>query len=105
MTATNVMKFASNSNCAGMLGPIQRQARRKCLQVHPDQYHVPCARLPSAFLSASKAGLESAVGACLKLSPNGDGSGGSHGSIREWDVPRVTDMDNLFSDANLFNGD
>ena len=47
--------------------------------------------------------LKSAVvDTCLKL---GECSDGPHGPIGEWDVSRVIDMSQIFSDANSFNGD
>ena len=53
----------------------------------------------------SKAELETAVEACLKLSPEGDCSNGPHGLIGEWDVSRVADMNAMFYYASAFNND
>ena len=41
----------------------------------------------------------------LRRSPEGDCSDCPQGAIGDWDVSRVTDMSNLFSGANMFNGD
>ena len=55
---------------------------------------------------SSKAELEVAVAACLKLSPKGDCANGPHGPIAEWDVLSiVTDMSRVFMSENHFNGD
>ena len=54
------------------------------------------------FSPQSRAELKSAVDKCLKL---GEYSDGPHGPIGEWDVSRVIDMSQIFSDANSFNGD
>ena len=55
------------------------------------------------FSPQSRAELKSAVvDTCLKL---GECSDGPHGPIGEWDVSRVIDMSQIFSDANSFNGD
>ena len=54
------------------------------------------------FSPQSRAELKSAVDTCLKL---GEYSDGPHGPIGEWDVSRVIDMSQIFSDANSFNGD
>ena len=45
--------------------------------------------------------LKSAVAAYLKLCPQDDCSDASHGPIGEWDVSRVTDMSEIFMDANM----
>ena len=52
----------------------------------------------------SRDALERAVVACLKLSPKGDCRKGLHGSIGEWDVAAVADMDKIFNEASSFNG-
>ena len=58
---------------------------------------------PMAF--SSKEELKSAIDACLDLSPQGDCSNGLHGAIGDWDVSSVTDMSDVFADANQFNSD
>ena len=58
-----------------------------------------------AFLPRSRAKLQSAVGACLKLSPKGDCSNAPRGAISGWDVSKVTDMSDMFSYATFFRGD
>ena len=63
-----------------------------------------CLSPTPAFLPQSKVQLKSAVDVCLKLSPKGECSKGSHGPIGEWDVSRVTDMSRMFSYATSFNG-
>ena len=59
----------------------------------------------ASFSPQSKEELKSAVDAYLKLSPKGDCSDCPHGPIGEWDVSRVTDMRDTFSNAISFNGD
>ena len=54
---------------------------------------------------SSKAELQSAVDACLKLSPAGDCNKGQHGPINEWDVSNIADMGKIFNGAKSFNGD
>ena len=56
-------------------------------------------------MARSRAGLQSAVDACLKLSPKGDCSNVPHGPIGEWDVSNVTDMIRMFSYAKSFRAD
>ena len=57
------------------------------------------------FSPQSKAELQSAVEACLDVSPKGDCFEGPHGPIGEWDVSRVTDMSGMFQNAVAFEGD
>ena len=54
---------------------------------------------------ASRTSLKHAIVACLKLSPNGDCFDSQSGSISEWEVSAVTNMDNIFDGETLFNGD
>merc|ERR1712137_1494580 len=54
---------------------------------------------------ASKAELDSAVEACLKLDPKGDCINGPNGPIAEWDVSKVTSMREMFLSAILFTSD
>ena len=49
--------------------------------------------------------LKNAVEACLELSPKGECRGDPYGSIGEWDVSHITDMNGMFTDANSFDGD
>ena len=59
-----------------------------------------------AFLPRSRPALKSAVDECLKQSPKtGCSAGQLQGPIGQWDVSRVTDMNNMFSAAKLFGGD
>ena len=66
----------------------------------------------SAWAPKSQEELKAAILECLKLSPT-DCSKGPHGPIGSWDVSAVTDMNDLFVDANRdpvpgtdkFNGD
>ena len=46
-----------------------------------------------------------AVAACLKLDLKGDCFKGDHGPIEDWDVSSVTDMSDVFGNANSFNAD
>ena len=57
------------------------------------------------FSPQDKDYLQSAVVDCLKLSREGDCSGGPHGPIGEWDVSKVTDMSWIFWGAESFDGD
>merc|ERR1712176_453670 len=58
-----------------------------------------------SFSPQSKVELKRAVGEYLKLSLEGDCSDCPHGPIGEWDVSRVTDMSEMFSNQLVFNGD
>ena len=49
--------------------------------------------------------LSPAVRKCLELSKVGHCSNGPTGTIEEWDVSRVTDMNNMFSQKKSFNAD
>ena len=53
----------------------------------------------------SRVQLQSAVVACLRLSPRGRCSNGPHGAMATWDVSRVTDMSRLFSSQRSFDAD
>ena len=59
----------------------------------------------SAFSPKSKEELKRAVDACLEMSPKGDCSNGPHGAIGDWDVSGVTDMSDIFSNADIFDAD
>ena len=65
----------------------------------PHNAHTP------AYSLQSKEQLEHAVKVCLKLSPEGDCSNGPHGPMEEWDVSRVNNMLELFSNSISFDGD
>ena len=65
----------------------------------------PCAATAIVTAFSSKAEFRDAVKACLKSSPGGECSDGSHGSITDWDVSRVTDMSDAFATAKHFTGD
>ena len=69
------------------------------------QSHCSAPTRNPAFVPQSKVQIKSAVGACLKLSSEGDCSNSPRGSIGEWDVSNVADMSRMFSYATLFNGD
>ena len=51
----------------------------------------------AAFSPRSRAELQSAVDACIKLPPKGECSNGPSGPIGDWDVSSVTDMSIVFS--------
>ena len=53
----------------------------------------------------SDANLKREVAEYLKRYPEGDCSECPEGAIGEWDVSDITDMSDLFSGANMFNGD
>ena len=57
------------------------------------------------FQVDSNADLKREIEQYLKRSPKGDCTDCPQGAIGDWDVSRVTDMSELFSGANLFNGD
>ena len=49
--------------------------------------------------------LKNAVDECIALSPQGNCSTEVHGPIQDWDVSRVTDMEQLFENKRWFNAD
>ena len=69
--------------------------------LHPEN----CKGYPVPFSPKSKVQLQRAIAVCLILSPKGDCLTSAYGSIRKWDVSRITDMSRIFSDATSFNGD
>ena len=58
----------------------------------------------AVFKPKSKVELKNAVGAYIKLCPEGC-SDDPHGPIGTWDVSRITDMSHIFFRATSFNGD
>ena len=64
-----------------------------------------CTSSTSVFSPQSKDELKSAIYSYLKTSPKGDCPECVHGRIGDWDVSRVTDMSDLFANAEKFNGD
>ena len=79
-------------------------AERSTLVLHDTQ------QPPPAFSPQFKADLQSAVEACIGLSPKGDCASGQHGPIQEWDVVRIIDLSSTFSaqsvsSMSLFDGD
>jgi len=65
----------------------------------------PRSKWAFAFSPRSKEDLEQAVHWCIRVSLEGDCSKAPHGPIGKWDVSRVGDMRDVFSDLNSFNGD
>ena len=59
----------------------------------------------SGFSPQTSDELNSAIIDCLEISENGDCTEGQHGPIGEWDVSRITAMDDPFSLFECFNGD
>ena len=57
---------------------------------------------PTVF---SRKDLKSAVDDCLELSPQGNCSTEVYGPIEDWDVSRVTNMEQMFKSASWFNAD
>ena len=57
------------------------------------------------FKISSNEQLKIEIAEYLHRSERGDCSDCPQGAIGDWDVSRVTDMSNLFYDANMFNGD
>ena len=55
------------------------------------------------FSPKTREALISAVNACVGVTRRGDGSGGHHGPVSEWDVSQVTNMDDTFFFATGFN--
>ena len=49
--------------------------------------------------------LSDSVDKCLHLDPKGDCYNSEYGPIVNWDVSSITDMTQLFTDAEKFNGD
>ena len=61
------------------------------------------ATCPTAFKLRDE--LKNVVDNCLKETPVGDCSTEKYGPIAEWDVSHVSDMSDMFRDADLFNSD
>merc|ERR1719420_2350992 len=57
------------------------------------------------FSPRTKQELVTAVKICLQESPKGDCYDHRYGSIEDWDVSYITDMDDLFMNAKFFNAD
>merc|ERR1719174_532201 len=59
----------------------------------------------NAFRPQSKEQLQAAVHKCVEMSAIKDCSEGPHGSIGDWDVSAVTDMEQIFAYTSAFNQD
>ena len=68
-----------------------------------DKHFIISSRHTYPAVFKSKAELEVAVRECLRASPAGDWTVcRKYGPIANWDVPPVTDMSNMFCNAQLF---